>query len=429
MKKIPRPVLLAAACLGIVVFGIVAVRIFHSPGRHAAHASKEVYYCPMHPTYTSDKPGDCPICNMKLVKREPGSEGELSEAKPPQTPEEICLMHNCPKLHEGRPCPMVVVAQPGEEVICPVCGTHVAGPEGLLSPAGAPAGAPEGYVPILLSPRKRQFIGVTTAPAKRQTLNKIIRTVGQIANDPELYQAQQEFLQALDALEQAKAGTMPETVEQAQRLADASRLRLRRLGLSGELINEISGWDGPDQSLLLADPSGRVWLYAPIYEFELPLVKVGQTVTAEVSAIPGKKLEGVVRSVDPVLDPATRTARVRAVLTDPDRVLRPEMFVNASIAVASGEVLAIPEEAVFDTGTRRIVFVDKGQGLFEPREVEVGVKAEGYHEIKSGLAEGEIVVTSGNFLIDSESRLKAALKGMSGPSTGSGQAAGHQHGQ
>ncbi|MBI1953565.1 MAG: efflux RND transporter periplasmic adaptor subunit [Candidatus Omnitrophica bacterium] len=410
-------VLIALALLG----GFTAVRIFHAPGRHAAHASKEVYYCPMHPSYTSDKPGDCPICNMKLVKREPGSEGELSEAKPPQAPEEICLMHNCPKLHEGRPCPMVVVAQPGEEVICPVCGTHVAGPEGLLSPAGAPASGPEGYTPILLSPRKRQFIGVTTAPAQRRMLHKIIRTVGQIANDPELYQAQQEYLQALRALEQAKAGAMPEIIERSQRLADASRLRLNRLGISGELIEEIGGWDGPDQSLLLADPSGRVWLYAPVYEFELPLVKAGQTVTAEVSAIPGKKLEGVIRSVDTVLDPVTRTARVRAVLTDPDKVLRPEMFVNASIAVASGEALAVPEEAVFDTGARRIVFVDKGQGLFEPRDVTVGVKAEGYHEIKSGVAEGEIVVTSGNFLIDSESRLKAALEGMSG--------AGHQHGQ
>ncbi|MBI4004424.1 MAG: efflux RND transporter periplasmic adaptor subunit, partial [Candidatus Omnitrophica bacterium] len=218
-----------------------------------------------------------------------------------------------------------------------------------------------------------------------------------------------------------KAGAMPEVVEQAQRLADSSRLRLRRLGLSHELIDEMATWTGPDQSLLLADPSGRVWLYAPIYEYELPLVKTGQTITIDIPAIPGKTLEGTIRAIDPVLDPATRSARVRAVLTDPENILKPEMYVNASIAVTAGEVLAISEAAVFNTGTKQIAFIDKGQGLFEPRNVVVGVKADGYYEVKSGVAEGELVVTSGNFLIDSESRLKAALEGIAQP--------GHQHGQ
>jgi Cu(I)/Ag(I) efflux system membrane fusion protein len=290
------------------------------------------------------------------------------------------------------------------------------------APAAGSAPSPEGYAPILVTPQKRQFIGITTAPAQRRTINKIIRTVGRIANDPELYQAQQEYLQALRSLEHAKTtGAMPEMAEQAQQLVDAGRLRLGRLGLGHELIEEMATWTGPDQSLLLADPNGRVWLYAPIYEFELPLVKVGQTATVDVPAIPGKKLEGIIRSIDPVLDPVTRSARIRAVLTDPEGVLKPEMFVNASIAVSAGDVLAVPEEAVFDTGTRQVVFVDKGQGLFEPRDVTVGVKADGYDEIRSGVAEGELVVTSGNFLIDSESRLKGALEGMSG-------SGGRQHG-
>jgi Cu(I)/Ag(I) efflux system membrane fusion protein len=280
----------------------------------------------------------------------------------------------------------------------------------------ASTAAPEGYAPILVTPQKRQFIGVTTARAERRVLTKTIRTVGQIANDPELYQAQQEYLQSLRGLEQVKAVAMPEVVEQAQRLADASRLRLRRVGLSNELT-----WTGPDQSLLLADPSGRVWLYAPIYEYELPLVNIGQTITIEVQAIPGKTLEGTIRAIDSVLDPATRSARVRAVLIDPENILKPEMFVNASIAVMAGEVLAIPEAAVFNTGTKQIVFVDKGQGVFEPRDVAVGVKADGFYEVQSGITEGELVVTSGNFLIDSESRLKAALEGVGG--------GGHQHGQ
>ena len=199
-------------------------------------------------------------------------------------------------------------------------------------------------------------------------------------------------------------------------------MRLRILGLSKELIEEVSAWEGPDKSLLLTDPNGKAWLYAPIYEYELPLVKVGQTISVEISATLGKTLTGTIRSIDSVLDPMTRTAKVRAILVDPNGGLKPEMYVNALIAVNSGEVLAMPEEAVFNTGTKQIVFVDKGSGIFEPRDVKVGFKADGFYELKEGVLEGESVVTSGNFLIDSESRLKAALEGMS-------EGSGHQHGQ
>jgi Cu(I)/Ag(I) efflux system membrane fusion protein len=212
---------------------------------------------------------------------------------------------------------------------------------------------------------------------------------------------------------------MPEVTARAQRLVDSSRLRLRHLGLSDEMIDDVATWSGPDHRLLLGG-AGEFWIYASVYEYELPLVHPQQMVTIDVSSLAGQTFDGTVKAIDPMLDPATRTARVRILVKDPDGVLKPEMFVNASIAVEAGEVLAVPEEAVFDTGTKRVVFVDKGEGLFEPRDVTVGVKAEGYYEIKSGVAEGELVVTSGNFLIDSESRLKAALEGMTG--------GGHQHG-
>ncbi len=461
MKHIPKRFVIGAIVGLAIVASIGMIRVIpHSAFRIPHQASqKALYYCPMHPTYTADRPGDCPICNMKLVKREPEEVGSRKWEVGSQTkrPRDICYLHNCTKVHEGRPCPMTVVAKTGEHVTCPICGQYVTQPGGTMKkllywtdpmipgfksdkPGKSPMGmemipvyeengapgaeqlavSPEGYAPILVTPQKRQFIGVTTALVQRQTITRTIRTVGQIANDPELYQAQQEYLQAVRALEQAKTGTIPDVVERAQQLVDSSRVRLRRLGLNNELIDEIATWEGPDQSLILADPSGRVWVYAPIYEYELPFVKVGQTITVEVSAIPGKTLQGVIGAVDPVLDPATRSARIRAILTDPEQTLRPEMFVNVSIAVEASDVLTVPEEAVFDTGTKKIVFVDKGQGLFEPREVAVGGKAGEYYEVKSGLAEGELVVTSGNFLIDSESRLKAALQGMTG--------GGHQHG-
>ncbi|OGX37947.1 MAG: hypothetical protein A3C53_07730 [Omnitrophica WOR_2 bacterium RIFCSPHIGHO2_02_FULL_68_15] len=387
----------------VMVGAIVAVRSGKGtvlPGRTVPEQSRAVYYCPMHPTYTADKPGDCPICNMKLVKREAsalkGSDPKGSD------PQEICVMHNCPMAHDGRPCPMQVVVTPGESVECPVCGTHVAGPEALE------IHAPSGYSAVRISPERRQLIGIKTAVAEARSLTKTIRTVGRIAYDPELYQAEQEYLEALAA-------------EGSEALAAAARTRLRLLGLNDELIGALVEQGGPDRRLLLTDTGGQAWLYATLYEFDLPWVAAGQIVTVEVPSAPDRPLTGVIRAVDPVLDPVTRSVRARALLDDPDGRLRPEMFVNVSVRVPVGDGVAVPAEAVFETGTRQIVFVDRGEGLLEPREVTVAVRAEGYAAVTAGVEAGERVVTNGNFLIDSESRLKAALDGM-------GQE-GHQHGQ
>lgn len=459
MKKINKGIIIALLT-ALAAGGAFAVSSFNKEKYSASHV-ESVYYCPMHPTYTSEKSGDCPICNMKLVKRE-SAEVSVDKGKP-QKAEDICYMHNCPMMKKGQKCPMMVVAKAGEAVTCPVCGTHVAEAGGVFPAAnkvlywtdpmlpgykadkpgkspmgmdlipvyeessgleGAGVGAPQGYAPILVTPQKRQFIGVRTAKVERRVISKTIRTVGRIAYDPELYQAEQETISSIRAWKEAERSANPDAAGNAKRLVESSQMRLRLLGLSKELIEEVATWESPDKSLLLTDPNGKAWLYAPIYEYELPLVKVGQTVSVEISAALGKTLTSTIRSIDSVLDPMTRTARVRAVLVDPDGGLKPEMFVNASIAVNSGEVLAIPEEAVFNTGTKQIVFVDKGEGIFEPRDVKVGFKSDGFYESKEGVLEGESVVTSGNFLIDSESRLKAALEGMSG-----GEGGEHQHGR
>ncbi|MBI3333213.1 MAG: efflux RND transporter periplasmic adaptor subunit [Candidatus Omnitrophica bacterium] len=344
---------LAAVLLGMaVVAGGLAIRAMH-PGRppHSHPSGKAVYYCPMHPAYTSDRPGDCPICGMKLVKR---------EARPPAG--------ESPHRH--------------------------------------------GLAPVQIPAEKQQLIGVKTAPAGRREMVHTIRTSGRIAYDPELYQAQQEYLQAVKGLETARGGSNAEIEEQARRLVEATEVRLRLMGLGDGFIREMAGWKEPDQSLLLRDGQGRVWLYATVYEYELPYVQVGQTIRAQLQAFPGKVLEGKIRAVDSLLDAMTRTARARAVLTDSEGILKPEMYLNASVEVPLGNVLAVPEEAVLDTGVRRILFVDKGEGLLEPREVTAGARSGGYVEIRNGVSEGERVVTSGNFLIDSESRLQAALEGM-----------------
>lgn len=447
----------------IIVGGIITLAPRPSP--HAPAAA--TYYCPMHPTYTSDSPGDCPICSMKLVKREaePAPSPEPSQAGP--VPPDICYLHNCPLAHEGSPCPMLVVAKAGESVTCPVCGSHVvtpglsARPRKILywtdpmipgykadqpgtSPMGmalvpvyeengAPLGGsttavPPGYAPVLVSPQKQQLIGVRTALVERRRLEKTIRTVGTVAHDPELYQAQAEYLEALRAVEGARQGGGPEVVEQAARLVEAGRIRLRHLGLSNELIAEISTWKEPEHSLLFAHPGEPVWMYAKAYEYELPLIRVGQAVAAQAPAFPDRVFTGTVRAIDPMVDPATRTTRVRVQLQDPEGRLAPDMYVDVSLTVDLGEQLALPGEAVFDTGTQRIVFVDKGQGLFEPRAVTMGVKADAAYEVKEGVREGERVVTSGNFLIDSESRLKAALEGFTGSAPVEQSGKGHEHG-
>lgn len=440
--------------LAVVISGGVYVIRQQGKGAH----QKEIFYCPMHPTYTSDRPGDCPICNMKLVKKETTS--QMPEARQADKHlRDICLMHDCHKKLGGKPCPMMVVAKEGETVTCPICGTYLM-KDGQLkerkilywtdpmipgfkadksgkSPMGmdlvpvyeeesavpASASAPEGYAQVMLSPQKQQLIGIKTATVGKKKLIKTIRTVGAVAHDPELYQAQIEYIQAIQALERAQQSNIPEIIEQSQKLAESSRIRLRHMGLSEELINEIATWKEAEHSLLYADPGEPVWVYAKVYEYELPLIRSGQKLKAEVPSNPGQIFEGAIRAVDQMVDQETRTTRIRAQVQDPEGKLKPDMFVNVTIEIDLGEVLAIPEEAVFDTGTKKVVFLDKGQGLFEPRDVVLSAKVDNFYELKSGLEEGDSIVTSGNFLIDSESRLKAALEGMG---AGGG---GHQHGQ
>lgn len=426
-----KPLLISILIFAAVAGGLVLFRsgLFMKESSSKASSEKALYYCPMHPTYTSDKPGDCPICNMKLVKMENHSDShtghehnsiqpQMSAPVPPQEltvqalvnmkPGEVCLLHKC-KMGN---CMIAMTPELARLGKCPHCGEDL----GITIREAMP----EGYGNVRLSPEKVKLIGMKTDRVKRMPMTKSIRTVGRIAYDPELYQAEEEFVQAVQAFKRSETGTIPELKEQAARLVDSSKIKLRLLGLSDSLIEEVAQAGKPDRSLLYSEPGETVWLYAPIYEYEIPLVKVGDQINVEVSAVPGKKFQGVIRSIDSVIDPTTRSVRVRAALDNPDGFLKPEMYVNASLENKLGEVLAVPQEAVFSTGDQNVVFIAKPDGVFEPRTVLTGMKAEGHYEIKSGLAEGETVVTSGNFLIDSESRLKAALQSAAG--------GGHQHG-
>jgi hypothetical protein len=394
----------------------------------ATHAVR--YHCPMHPTYTSDKPGDCPICGMKLVPME-----EQAAPGPAAAGRNICILHKC----KMKNCVMELPHQVGEKVTCPVCGTKLfdvpadAKPLYYRNPMHPEATSPTpkkdemgmDYIPVyaeektevpvagqaalVLSEERRQMIGMKSEPIGRRDLSLVVRASGKVAFDPDLYNAMTEYREAVKAREKVQASPYPDTTERADALISASALRLRQLGLSEAQIAAAGKAASSPTNLLVGGAGGSVWVYAQIYEYEIGLVKAGQRAELTTPAYPGKTFYGTVRSVNPNLSAETRTLQARIEVPDPGGALKLEMYVNAAIRVGLGRRLALPESALIDTGERKIAFVDLGDGRIEPREVRVGQQAEGYYELLSGAAEGEKAVTSANFLIDSESKLKAAL--------------------
>jgi len=258
---------------------------------------------------------------------------------------------------------------------------------------------------------------------------------------PELVSTQQEYLLALRAKESFGRSSFAEISSSAKSLLEATRDRLllwdipeseiRRIERTGKplkyltLFSPISGYVTkreafpqkmitPNDVVFEIVDLSTVWFFADIYEYELPLVKEGQDATLTLSYYPGETFQGKVTYVYPTLETATRTVKVRFEFNNEDTKLKPGMYANVDLKIPLGERLSVSEDSVIDTGERKIVFVAMGDGYFEPREVKVGHKAEGYYEILDGLKEGEKVVTSADFLIDSESRLKAALGTFSG---------------
>ena len=174
----------------------------------------------------------------------------------------------------------------------------------------------------------------------------------------------------------------------------------------------------PGTALFKIGDLSTIWVIANIYEYELPFIKIGDTAQITLASFPGEAFQGAITYIYPSLDPKTRAAKVRFDLPNPEYKLKPEMWANVELKIPLGRKLVVPEDAVMDSGTMQMVFVDQGQGQFESRHIQVGSKVQGYYEVLSGLKEGEKVVTSANFLIDSESQLKGGRGGM----------AGHQHG-
>lgn len=258
---------------------------------------------------------------------------------------------------------------------------------------------------------------------------------------PDLYSTQQEYLHLVQWEKQQAArknGTGSDLLSRdTKALVEAARQRLMLWDISEAQIRKIEASGTPIRTLTLYSPvSGyvvqknalkgmrvmpgeklfdvadisSVWILADIYEYELTLIKVGQTAAISLSYFPGKEFNAKVDFVYPALSAETRTSKIRFSIANPGGRLKPQMFTNVEVKIPLGRKLAIPQDAVIDTGLRKVVYVDKGEGYFEPREIQTGVRAEGLLEVTKGLQAGEKVAASANFLIDSEAKLKGVVK-------------------
>jgi membrane fusion protein, copper/silver efflux system len=214
-----------------------------------------------------------------------------------------------------------------------------------------------------------------------------------------------------------------EAARQRLRLWDVSEAQLAQIEENGKpirtvtLYSPVSGFITEKMALLgmkvmpgeklfdVADLS-NLWVIADIYEYELPFIRLGQSAKITMSYIPGKEISSKIDYIYPSISGETRTAKVRFSLSNPNGQLKPQMYTNVEIAIDMGKRLIVPESALIDTGEKQVVYVDLGTGAFEPREVKLGLRADGYAEVVKGLKEGEIVSTAANFLIDSEAQLR-----------------------
>jgi Cu(I)/Ag(I) efflux system membrane fusion protein len=258
---------------------------------------------------------------------------------------------------------------------------------------------------------------------------------------PDLVATQSEYLMAKKNYESLATSSIPEVKTGASSLVAASETRLALWDISEQQLRDLQQKGEAQKTLTLYSPySGfvikkdinegmkvmgekelytiadlsNVWVNVDVYESDIPFIKVGQRADISLSYFPGEPLTGRVSYIYPYLDEKTRTVKVRLEHPNPGYKLKPEMYVNAEIKIPGGAQLSIPEEAVLDSGIRKIVFVDKGNGHFEAKEVKLGAKMEGYYQLQSGLKEGEKIAASSAFLLDSESRLSEAMGAMAG---------------
>lgn len=425
--------------LVIIGTGFIAIKFNLIPNvlNHGIHQSQhEVYICPMHPTYTSDRPGDCPICGMRLVKKEMKEKGENKKIverkmKMPMDDSEMKDM----KMEDDK------------------------------------------SVELEIDPAKQQYIGINTTKVIKKNVNKEIKALGTIAAaetmlshihtkfsgyikkvfadyegklvkkgeplftvySPELVSTQEEYLLALQAKDKLKGNKFPEINASQESLLEAAKRRLELWDITDEQINKLEetrqatkeltfyspvngfiikreAFEGteitPEDTLYDIADLSKVWAQVEVYEVDLPLIMVDQNAIVNFPYDNLKPITAKITYIYPIVDPMTRTTKVRLEINNTGFNLKPDMYISANIQSSFGSQIVVPVRAVIDSGERQIVFVKNDEGKFVPKQVRLGSEVGNERVIFEGLEEGEEVVTDGNFLLDSESNLETALRQM-----------------
>ncbi len=426
-------------------------------GAQSAEADEaaKLYTCGMHPNVIQEGPGDCPICQMKLTPMKQGGGEEAGGS------------HERQVLYWRAPMdPSYISEQPGKSPmgmdLVPVYGEDSATGRTISIDPVTVQNMGVRTSTVQRGPLVKTIRTVGRVDYDEQTVTFIdtkfdgwieklhVDETGVLVEEgqplfdvysPKLYAAQEEYLAALRGVERLADSSLAEAREQSRRLAEAAEMRLRYFDVSDGQIGDLrrSGeikktltihspargivtekmaqggmYVKPGMRLFtIADLSG-VWVLVDIYEYQLPWVRVGQQATMTLPYVPGREFAGRVVYIYPYLEKRTRVVKVRLEFENPTLELKPEMYANVVLqADLDRSALLIPREAYIDSGTRKVSFVALGKGKYQPRDIQVGVEAEnGMVEVRYGLDEGDRIVTSGQFMLDAESKLKEAVAKM-----------------
>ena len=369
------------------------------------------WYDPMHPAYKSDKPGIAPDCGMQLI---PKYADEDTGTK---------------TMAVGT----VKIAPDRQQLIG--VRTSTVQREPLVRSVRTTG-------QVTADETKIEHVHVKTSGY----IDKVyVDYIGQLVKkgqplftvySPDLVATEEEYLIAKRGEKNLGTSEFKEVSQGGQALLRSARERLKLWDVSDEQIKKLdesgevsrtltfySPVNGfvmdrkafpqtaitPDMDLYQITDLSKIWVNADIYEYEVPYVKVGQTVAMQLSYYAGKTYTGKVTYIYPTVDPVTRTVKVRIECPNPHYDLKPQMFADVDMKINYGNQILVPQEAVMDSGDKQYVFLVHDGGVFEPRSIQMGAKLDGKVVVLSGLKPGETIVTSGNFLVDSESRLKSAM--------------------
>jgi Cu(I)/Ag(I) efflux system membrane fusion protein/cobalt-zinc-cadmium efflux system membrane fusion protein len=418
----------------------------------------QLWTCGMHPQVIQEEPGLCPICNMNLVplREEPAP---TASGKPKEKKIKYWVAPMDPNYISDKPgkSPMGMDLVPvyEEEEETKVTGVHV-DPNFIQNFAVRTTEAQKGSIPIVvrtigtLDYNQKNIVSVNTkfeGWIEKANVNYIGESVkrGDVLFEiysPPLVTTQKEYLAALDYLEKLQISGDKGAVARAKSLLEATHERLHYWDIPDDQIEALKSRKKPMRTLKILSPVtgiviekmgdslvgmnltpgmnvfkiadlSSVWAGIDAFEHQIQYLRLGQKADITLDAFPGRRWTGKIIYLNPTLNKKTRTLTAYVEIENPDGKLRPQMYANVEIRVpAVSGAVKVPSEAILHTGERKVVIVEKEKGFFEPREVKIGAEGDGYSQVTEGLHEGETVVLSSQFLIDSESNLKEAISQM-----------------